>query len=107
MTSLSPPALAAEVRGAVPVRHSALFGAGGVVPEDATVSVALFPAEGRPLSWGAATGHGILLHNGRIEPLYTALSGGDRVHFRNQGGVYHELFAHSQTQPIEVHTATR
>ena len=100
---LSLPALAAEVRGAVSLRHSELFGADDAVPEDATVSVALFPAEGQPVSWGAATGHEILLHNGQIEPLYTALSRGDRVRFRNQDGVYHALFAHSLTQPIEVH----
>lgn len=103
LTLFSLPALAADVRGTVSVRHGELFGANGARSENAaTLSVALFPAEGQSLSWGPARAHEILLHSGRIEPLYTALTRGDEVRFRNRDGSYHVLFAHSRMQPIEV-----
>lgn len=103
LSLFSLPALAAEVRGTVSVRHGELFGADGTVSEStATVSVALLPAEGQSLPWGPARVRDILLDSGRIEPLYTAISRGDRVRFRNQDDSYHVLFAHSRMQPIEV-----
>jgi hypothetical protein len=100
MLSMSIPA--AEVRGAVSVQQGMLFGASGSVPKDIPVSVALFPGEGQPLPLRGAARHDVRLQNSEIEPLYLAFPRGDRVRFRNQGGVYHELFAHSQGQPIEL-----
>lgn len=99
---LSVPILAAEVRGAVSVQQGMFSDASGSVETDIPVSVALFPGAGQPLPWRTSARHDVSLLNSEIEPLYLAFPRGDRVRFRNQGGVYHELFAHSQRHPIEL-----
>lgn len=99
---LNMPAQAAEVRGAVSVQQGNLFGASGSAPKDLPVSVALFPGEGQPLPRHRAAQHDVSLRNSVIDPLYLAVPRGDHVRFRNRDGVYHELFAHSRREPIEV-----
>ena len=66
------------------------------------MSVALYPAEGQTLARATVVEHVITVAGSPIAPLYLAFPRGDRVRFENQDDVYHQLFTHSKTQPIEL-----
>lgn len=93
---------AAEIRGSVSVQQGGLFSERGDALKDFPVSVALYPAEGQSVPRGGPVEHGFNVDGSRIQPLYLAVKRGDRVRFRNQDGIFHELFSHSKTQPFEV-----
>ncbi len=93
---------AAEVRGVVSVEQAGMFNDRGEAVRSLPVSVALYPAEGQALARAAAVEHVITVAGSRIAPLYLAFPRGDRVRFENQDDVYHQLFTHSKTQPIEL-----
>ena len=93
---------AAEVRGVVSVEQAGMFNDRGEAVRSLPVSVALYPAEGQKLARAAAVEHVITVAGSRIAPLYLAFPRGDRVRFENQDDVYHQLFTHSKTQPIEL-----
>lgn len=95
-------AVAAEVRGAVAVQQTGLFDDRGELLKAVPVSVALFPAEGQALPRRRGEAHTIAVAGSRIEPVYLAIPRGDRVRFENRDTVYHELFTHSHTQPLEL-----
>lgn len=93
---------AAEVVGEVQLRRTGLFQepvghpAGGI-------SVSLQPLEGQPLPAGrAARSHRVLVRDGQLRPAFLTVQAGDTLHFVNQDEVYHELFALSPSQPIEL-----
>lgn len=94
---------AAEIRGSVAVQQGGVFSDRGDALKEFPVSVALYPAEGQSVPRSAPTEHRMNVFGNRIQPLYLAIKRGDRVRFRNQDSIYHELFSHSQTQPFEVH----
>lgn len=93
--------VAAEIRGTVNVQQAGLFNASNASLQDFPVSVALYPAEGQLVARRAPERHAIVLH-GQIQPLYLAMSRGDSLDFENRDNVYHELFTHSRTLPLEV-----
>ena len=93
--------VAAEIRGTVNVQQAGLFDASNDGLKDFPVSVALYPAEGQIVARRAPERHSILLH-GQIQPLYLAMARGDSLDFENRDKVYHELFTHSRTLPLEV-----
>lgn len=97
-----PVAAAAEIRGSVSVQQGGVFSERGEALKEFPVSVALYPAEGQGVPYAAPTEHGMSIAGNRIQPLYLAVKRGDRVRFRNQDGVFHELFSHSKAQPFEV-----
>ena len=92
---------AAEIRGTVNVQQTGLFSARSDGLKNFPVSVALYPAEGQAVPRHASTRHAVEL-NGQIQPMYLAISRGDSLRFENQNNVYHELFTHSQTQPLSI-----
>lgn len=93
---------AAEIRGSVAVQRNDLFSDRGGALEEFPVSVALYPAEGQPVPRRTPTWHEVSVSGSRIQPLYLAVNRGDRVRFRGQDGIFHELFSHSKAQPFEV-----
>lgn len=82
----------AEVRGVVTLQQTAAFGA-QVEPLRLPVSVALFPLEGQRLPARPPARHDIILHGNALRPLYLVLQRGDRLRFRSEDGLYHELFS--------------
>lgn len=95
-------ASAAEIRGSVSVQQSGLFSERGDALGEFPVSVAVYPAEGQTLPRGTTSLHDVGVSGNRIQPLYLAVRRGDRVRFRNHDSIFHELFSHSQAQPLEV-----
>lgn len=93
--------VAAEIRGMVNVQQAGLFSASNASLQSFPVSVALYPAEGQFVARRASERHVIVLQ-GQIQPLYLAMSRGDTLLFENRDNVYHELFTHSRTLPLEV-----
>lgn len=99
---LSSPALkAAEIRGTVSVQQTGLLNARGDALKNFPISVALYPAEGQSVPRPVSEQHEVVL-NSQINPLYLAISRGDSLRFENQDSVYHELFTHSHTQPLNI-----
>lgn len=96
-------ATAAEIRGTVSVQQSGLFSDRGEALGSFPVSVALYPVEGQPVAAKLPAVHELSVTGNRILPLYLAVRRGDRVRFRNQDDLFHELFSHSRAQPLEVH----
>lgn len=94
---------AAEIRGSVSVQHGGVFDDRGVALRDFPVSVALYPAEGQGVPRGGLVEHELSVDGNRIQPLYLAVKRGDRVRFRHEDGIFHELFSHSKAQPFELH----
>lgn len=86
--------LAAEVRGMVTLQRAAAFG-GQAEPVRFPVSVALFPLEGQRLPAAAPARHDIVLHGNALRPLYLVVRRGDRLRFRSDDGLHHELFSHA------------
>lgn len=84
--------MAAEVRGVVTLQQAAAFGSQGE-PLRLPVGIALFPLEGQRLPAPPPTHHNILLHGNTLRPLYLVLRRGDRLRFRSDDGLYHELFS--------------
>lgn len=93
---------AAEIRGSVSVQQGGLFSDGGEAVKVFPVSVALYPAEGQSVPRRVPVEHGFSVDGSHIQPLYLAVNRGDRVRFRSQDGIFHELFSRSKTQPFEV-----
>ncbi|MFN2308987.1 MAG: hypothetical protein ABR553_04530 [Gammaproteobacteria bacterium] len=91
---------AAEFRGRVSVQQAGLSGAHGEGLVAFPVSVALYPAEGQDIVFGAPREHEMTVSGNRIEPLYLAVKRGDRVHFRNRDGSYHELFSQARQETV-------
>lgn len=96
-------AQAAEVRGVVTVQQAGMFDGRSETHKTMPISVALYPAEGQVLPGHASIVHVLNVEGSQILPIYLAVSRGDRLRFENQDNVYHELFTHSKTQPINLH----
>lgn len=95
-------AQAAEVVGEVQLRHTGLFHAQGAKPMG-EISVSLTPLEGRSrVHARAAEVHRMVLRDKGAHPAFLTIQRGDRVRFINQDPVYHEIFALSPVQPIEL-----
>lgn len=95
-------ASAAELRGTVTVQQTGLFSARSDALKEFPVSVALYPAEGQPLPRFTPVKHDMLVLGSQIQPLYLAVPRGDRLRFQNRDSVYHELFTHSRSQPLDI-----
>lgn len=93
--------MAAEIRGTVSVQQTGLFSARSDGLKNFPISVALYPAEGQSVPLHAPEQHEVMLDS-QINPLYLAIPRGDSLRFENQDSVYHELFTHSHTQPLNI-----
>lgn len=93
---------AAEVVGEVQLRQTGLFQQPVARPAGG-ISVSLQPLDGQPLpARTAARSHRLLVQDGQIRPAFLTVQVGDTLQFINQDEVYHELFALSPSQPIEL-----
>jgi plastocyanin len=93
---------AAEVVGEVQLRQSGLFQT-PASPVPAPIGVSLQPLDGQPLpARRAGQTHRLLVRDSTLQPAFLTIQAGDSLHFINQDEVYHELFALSPSQPIEL-----
>lgn len=95
---------AAEIRGAVFLQQTGLFGGPQENMDKLPISVALFPAEGQALPHAVPEAQAVTLTGNRITPLYLAIRRGSRLDFHNQDHLYHELFSQSDRRgkPLEL-----
>ena len=97
----------AEIRGIVNVETIGLFGQGPAAAEAGPLSVAIFPLDGSRPEHDRPTTHRMEIRDRQLQPLYIAITRGDRVHFENQDGLYHELFSISAEQPFVLRLGKR
>lgn len=93
---------ATEVVGEVQLRQTGLSREPAGQPAGG-ISVSLQPMDGQPLPVvHSARSHRLLVQDNEVQPAYLTIQVGDTLNFINQDEVYHELFALSPTQPIEL-----
>ena len=94
----------AEIRGAVFLKQTGLFGGPQENMDKLPISVALFPADGQIVPRTQPQAQTVTLSGNRIAPLYLAVPRGSRLDFHNQDRLYHELFSQSdrRNKPLEL-----